>query len=427
MLNYFQKFIANESGYAAPLFAIASIPIMGAVGLAVDYSAAASDEVKLKTAIESTSLTLARMSVKDPSLTSQDLIAKGKEIIALKVGKPVSYSNFEVDTKYVSVNISANLEYKTHFGRFVGQDEIKVSGLSEAVFEIQDIDFYMVLDNSPSMAIGATTEDINNLRKVTKTDPHLNTCGFACHAADSKVNSYELAKQKGITLRFDAVKQALTELTSRMEEKESINQKFRMTAVHMGTYHDKVTPLEPKTFLNLSADYKNMRKETSELEVMKVKGHGGVSGQSTNYVQVMDHVTKLINSDITANKNKDDRKKRIMFLVTDGLNDSKVYGPCKGSRYKERCMQPIDTRLCDTLKNNDVQIAVLHTLYLDLPDSPFWNDHIRHQKDTIPAALEECASDGLYYAVDFESGAVTNAMAKLFDKTVRSLQLTNLN
>ena len=51
------------------------------------------------------------------------------------------------------------------------------------------IDFYLLLDNSPSMGVGATPADVTTMVNNTS-----DSCAFACHDFNDSNNYYNLAK-----------------------------------------------------------------------------------------------------------------------------------------------------------------------------------------------------------------------------------------
>src|SRR6476646_2619049 len=57
-----QRFIRNSAGGVAPMFAIAAIPLIGAVGAGIDYSRAASVRTQLLAAADAASLGSVRKS-----------------------------------------------------------------------------------------------------------------------------------------------------------------------------------------------------------------------------------------------------------------------------------------------------------------------------------------------------------------------------
>ena len=48
-----------------------------------------------------------------------------------------------------------------------------------------NIDFYLLLDNSPSMALPADTAGITQMQNLTPTQDGGNSCAFACHQAST--------------------------------------------------------------------------------------------------------------------------------------------------------------------------------------------------------------------------------------------------
>ncbi len=48
-----------------------------------------------------------------------------------------------------------------------------------------NIDFYLLLDNSPSMSLPATAAGITSMRNLTSNQDGGNGCAFACHQAST--------------------------------------------------------------------------------------------------------------------------------------------------------------------------------------------------------------------------------------------------
>ena len=55
------------------------------------------------------------------------------------------------------------------------------------------MDFYILLDNTPSMGVGATPTDVSKLEAKTG-------CAFACHQMDQSTNNYTIAKGLGVAM-----------------------------------------------------------------------------------------------------------------------------------------------------------------------------------------------------------------------------------
>jgi hypothetical protein len=84
-----------------------------------------------------------------------------------------------------------------------------------------NMSFYLLMDDSPSMAIGATLTDINNL--ITATAPakqpagSSQNCGFACHETnishdDGTQDNLTIARNNNVTLRIALVVNAVNQL-----------------------------------------------------------------------------------------------------------------------------------------------------------------------------------------------------------------------
>jgi hypothetical protein len=82
-----------------------------------------------------------------------------------------------------------------------------------------NIDLYLLLDNSPSMAIAATSSGISTM--VANTPDQ---CAFGCHESDTSPNDYYgLARSLGVTLRMDLLTQAVQNLMGTAQSTASTN------------------------------------------------------------------------------------------------------------------------------------------------------------------------------------------------------------
>ncbi len=73
------------------------------------------------------------------------------------------------------------------FANILGQASWPLSGAATAdSTSAPNIDFYIMLDNSPSMAIAATTAGINTMIANTPQQNGGNGCAFACHQSRSE-------------------------------------------------------------------------------------------------------------------------------------------------------------------------------------------------------------------------------------------------
>ena len=114
-----------------------------------------------------------------------------------------------------TVNVSYQTTSNTLFGGFTGKNSMTIGGMSQSSATVPpNIDFYLLLDNSPSMAVAATTAGINTMVAHTPDQ-----CAFACHESDTSPNDYYgLARSLGVTLRMDLVRQAAQNLMTTAQQ-----------------------------------------------------------------------------------------------------------------------------------------------------------------------------------------------------------------
>lgn len=448
MLRTAGKFLGNQQGHIAITFAIAVVPIIMLTSYAVDVSQTYRKQSELQFAVESTALTLSRISMNNPAMTEAELVSIGKQMVYNKTNNPeVNFETFAIDTNGVAVQIKAQVEVGTFFtGVFEsGLDHLDVNAGANAVFDRNNIDFYLLMDNTPSMGIAATPDDIQMAYNVTgalKNQGVLKeSCAFACHnpptegLANSSDNMSYL-QNAGVKLRIDAVEEAYVGLIDKMEEEAASNEKFRLAAF---TFGEDSYNRQTKVISELTADYDALRSESSEIRLMRdynfrfgpkdpASGHFGHS----NFVEKLTHIRDKIDDDIDY-LSEDNR--RVLFLVTDGvhmtsryasggvtcLNGHKIIGGFNS------CTMPVTESLCEDIKADGVRISVLYTEYIEFPGKPRWNILLRPVTDDIEPALINCASPGLYAKVEFGGESIKDAIQKMFNVAVRQLQLTSVD
>ena len=88
-----------------------------------------------------------------------------------------------------NVEVSYSSSVNTIFAQVLGKSALPVSGFSEASAQAPpNIDFYVLLDNSPSMVLPATTAGITKMQSLT-TQEEAGGCAFACHHVSTNANS----------------------------------------------------------------------------------------------------------------------------------------------------------------------------------------------------------------------------------------------
>jgi hypothetical protein len=326
------------------------------------------------------------------------------------------------------------------------------------------VDFYLLLDNSPSMGLGATASDITHLQQLTP-----DSCAFACHqhAFDSNGNItgdntndyYHIARNNGVTLRIDVLRTATQHLTGTASASETVAGQFRM-AVY--TFSDTF-----QTVASLSADMSSV--STSANAVDLAYAYRNQRDAQTSFDTALSYMNSTMpNPGSGAGPSA---PQEFLFLVTDGVEDEPVgsasgsgdpadppssYLPLNnrpnlantqtGNVNSGRLIDMIKTgssSMCTTIKNRGIKIAVLYTPYLPVTNNSFYNkwigatstslnnnNPVNPNDPTDPAnngigiALKTCASPGFYYQVTPTTG-INDAMQALFQAAITSVLLTN--
>ena len=238
----FKRFIRDRRGNFGMMTAILLVPVIGTAGLAIDISnalmvrstlQAAADSAAIAAVAETSAGVLQAMQLKsDGQLT--DAIADAKKVFMghAKMSEDYELKDFDVEVVKTGTQLKAvftfNASVPTTLARILGQPDVTVAGKAEAVFQTDTFrDFYLLLDNTPSMGVGATPTDVNKM--VANTG---DKCAFACHIVKNGVEDmnsyYNLAKRLGVTIRIDVVAQATAALmdTAKTSRKSSNQYRF---------------------------------------------------------------------------------------------------------------------------------------------------------------------------------------------------------
>jgi hypothetical protein len=296
-----------------------------------------------------------------------------------------------------------------------------------------NIDFYLLLDNSPSMAIAGTPADITKMVNNTSTQ---GGCAFACHeanpAADSLGNpggedNYALARSLGVTLRTDLLDAAVTDLTNTAYQYQTAATGqppvYRMSinsfdsATSFATAFHQLVPLTTNYISAWSTQLAAMK--SSNTQFQKVYQNNQTCGNSacssgvsnsdanTDYDAAMSGITALMPTPGNGTNVAGDTPQEILFFVTDGVEDENVGGSRQESTmtgYKD---------WCSPLKTKGIKIAVLYTEYFPLPTNSWYNAHVAPFQPSIGTTLQNCASPGLFSEAGMGQD-ISAALAKLF-------------
>ncbi|WP_276307843.1 TadE/TadG family type IV pilus assembly protein [Rhizobium freirei] len=420
--------IADRSGNFATMTALLAVPLIVAAGLAIDVTDAmlvrndlynAADAAAIGAIASSSPAVAAAMAMtSDGTVTvGQDDANKlffgqtSSDLQSIPVNVNIAVTRA---SNVVSSNVSFSASVPTTLMQLLGQTSVPISGVASAQYQMASfIDFYMLLDNTPSMGVGATLSDITTLQSHTS-----DTCAFACHNLNTTNNYYNLAKSLNVKMRIDVVRQATQSLTDTATTNRVTPDQYRMAVYTFGT---KAEAIGLTNVSALSADMTQVKNSTSAVDLMTTPSQNYNSDQDTSFDTMLTQIKPVIGTGGGGTSSTD--RAKVLFFVTDGVGDSYKPTTCTKPTTGGRCQEPLDTSFCQPLKNQNVKIAILYTTYLPLPQNAWYNTWIAPFQSQIGTDLQNCASPGLYFEVSPTQG-ITDAMNALFLKVIRTPRLT---
>jgi Flp pilus assembly protein TadG len=404
-----QRFLGDSGGNLTTMFALTLLPVLGLIGITVDYTQSSTRKAALDTIADSASLaavTPAMLAQTDQASIDVATTLFNSQISAVKGIGPVTLS---VTTSDSGLSRTVSVSYQTTssalFGGLTGKSSLPISGTSQSSATVPpNIDFYLLLDNSPSMAIAATTAGINTM--VANTP---DKCAFGCHESDTSPNDYYgLARSLGVTLRMDLLAQATQNLMASAQSTATNNNATYRAAIY--TFN-----IGFNTITTLTASLSAAKSQAANIQLYEVPYQNWNNDTITNYTNAMTQINSIMPNPGGGTKQAGDTPQEVMFFVTDGVEDETV-----GSSRVQSLMDP---SYCTTIKNRGIRIAVLYTTYLPLPTNAWYNTYIAPFQPNIGPNLQSCASPGLYFQVSTDQD-ISAAMIALFNAAVRTAHLT---
>lgn len=147
------RFLRARGGNTAITFALAALPLLGAVGAAIDYGRTIDVKVKLQAAIDSTALMLSKEATTDTSTELQTNASK----YFFAMFDPPGVQNVTITADYsgsgaTSLVVKASASVPTTIAQIFGVDEINLNVSSTAKWGETRLRVALVLDNTGSMS-----------------------------------------------------------------------------------------------------------------------------------------------------------------------------------------------------------------------------------------------------------------------------------
>ncbi|WP_443747132.1 TadE/TadG family type IV pilus assembly protein [Asticcacaulis solisilvae] len=320
----------------------------------------------------------------------------------------------------MTANMTIKATYKTYILGLIGIDTVPITVTSTSTATVPPyIDFYLLLDNTPSMGVGATTADINTM--VSNTPDQ---CAFACHEGDKPgTDYYAKAKSLGVTTRIDVVRKATQDLMTTATSTETLSNQYRMAIYDFGAAADAINQTAPTAYKvsSLTANLSQSSSDAGTIDLMTIPYQNYNSDRQSNFISMLSSMNTNISASGDGASSANPQK--VLFFVSDGTNDGYDCGYTNGNSCRR--ITPIDITTCTALKARGVRIAVLYTTYLPLPTNSFYNSWVAKYvspSSQIASQMQSCASPGLYFEVSPSQG-ISTAMTALFKRIVSVVRI----
>lgn len=187
-----RRLLRDRRGNVLMMTGFAIIPLTFATGMVIDYSSAARLQTKLNAAADAAALAAVsqQMMKQDNTAAHDAAVNMFKAQIGNLPGLIWNDSNLDVQITGNNAATTTRTSVVTYtakstnaFGGVLGMANIAIGGTSKATATAApNIDFYLALDTSPSMALPTTSDGL------ALVDSKLG-CTFACHSNKIEVNT----------------------------------------------------------------------------------------------------------------------------------------------------------------------------------------------------------------------------------------------
>ncbi len=431
VMRQVHRFRRDDGGSMAIMMGLTAVPLIFAVGAGIDYGTANMAKAKLDAVADAAALSAVdHQAITGTPAAAQTTAqttfnAEAVNISNVTVGNVTATVTDSTTGRTAVVNYTAT---KTNlFMGIFGDPTTTLTGSSTAQAGLTtNINFYLLLDNSPSMNIAATSAGIQTMVNNTSAQ---GGCAFACHESNPSSDNlgnpggednYTLAKNLGVVTRMQNLASATQSLMSSAASMEGSNQQYQMAIYTFNS--SGLSAIQA-----LTSNLTNAQTAATNINVEEVYSNNWLTKTSqnndtdTNFETAMSAINTIMPSPGTGTPASTPQE--VLFIVSDGVDDE-VSSSCSQTLDGNRCQQPFDTTWCTTIKNRGIQIAVLYTAYLPLPTNSWYNDWVAPFQNQISPNMESCASTGMFFSVTTD-GDITAAMQTLFQQAVAAARLTH--
>jgi Flp pilus assembly protein TadG len=449
-----RSLVHDRRGATIIILGFAMLPITIAVGMSIDYARAA----RLQTKINAIADAAALSAVTTPMMaqSSAQACARAALMFTQQVNGLDSLRLDPVDPQQLTITVTDNastipcsptagaistsyqrvatVTWKgtadNLFGGLLGMLRTPIGGKSVTqAATAPNIDFYVLLDTSGSMAFPSTSAGIDLLRSKT------GGCAFACHSTNDATapmkngqsgSFYDVATSYGIPLRVDEARKAISDmmtLAGNMAVSNHANYRaalatFAAADKRANNYFTLYQPDGPTaTLSDVSAAAKRAQTSLYYKNSCPTSSYCN-DDTDTASSDAFNRINAYMTPPGNGTKNAADRPQAMLILITDGMRDE--------NRPGGRPEINFDSGWCNTIKARNIGIAILYTEYLKSSmDGDGWSQsNVVPYLDRIEPALKACVSRPEYYTKVTTDDDISSALQSLFRTLVKTAYIT---
>lgn len=440
-------FSLAKRGNVSIIFGLSLIPLIGLVGLGVDYGVALSNKSKLDNAADAaavaavaTAKAYVAANSNDPNVARNAITAGTTQAMNAFAVNAGSVAFASVPTPVVTLTrtgqtFSSSVSYTTstqnHFGQIFGQRTFALKGGAAASADVPKyLDLYLLLDVSGSMGLPSTPAGQAQLAAINSDGfPDFQQgCMFACHYPGSTGWWLATNPVNNIELRSGSVHRAVCSLLQTAQQQAQVPNQYR---VGIYPFINQMAPLPNAELTNNLAslwplaqcDQPTPMTFTNLLDSGNPNSAWGAGG--THFEIVLPQMQQTIVS--YGDGASPSTPKPFVFLVTDGMDNAMTFNYSSG--FSGSQPSPLDPVFCQNLKNAGATLSVLYIPYLYIKFVP--NGGINSTESTkvnafspsLPNLLLQCASPGFFYQANSPAD-ITNSLNAMFNQAVQVAHLT---
>ena len=400
------RLLRNRRGNVSMMYALVAPLLVFGAGAAIDYGRAAQIHTKLNAAADAAALAALTptMLQQSTSVAQAAAVSMFNGLTENLPGLTAGATNVTVTVTVGATPLTRNVEVSysssvnTIFAQVLRVSALPVSGVSEASAQAPpNIDFYVLLDNSPSMALPSTQAGITQMQNLTTNETKAQGagnggCAFACHQASTnntdsagnpcadgttptlsspppstssgsyycatkhgaQIDNYALARKNNITLRLDELNSGVSTLlqtasTTSQSTVFATPPKYRFSIYSM----DSLWQIGLTQLMSLTSNYTSgWTSASANFGVMEMYSNNNNCANSacssstttpggdvaTNFDNSLGDLsqTSYIPNPGNGTNQPGDTPQIVLFIVTDGVEDEK-----SGSRRLEQAMNDL--------------------------------------------------------------------------------------